>query len=304
MAEQWWSKYEPTEYSFTEWRAEANRLYLEENLNKDQIQKKIGYPVDDEGNAIKTTNKGSRTKPNFDKRTGDRAGQTSRRGSAAAEQTVGEDVYNKGIVASTGSGLQEHHKRVVGLYKPFFEGLNAAETKELAQWFVDEGAPLGNVEGNLTALTEQQHEAIHSWMKENRMQVSSKKFPSFKGVPLNERFVAALTFLEQIQPAADEELAKITAPTAAEPMQEVTPEPRTVQPEMVEPQQSSPKVEPDKVQEYMANRDMLTDTSVKPTKPVTIDPKLAARTLQDDLFRLGSLVEELKVNMRTGRFRI
>jgi len=209
MAEQWWSKYKPTEYSFSEWKAEANRLYKEERLTKDQIQSKIGYPVDDQGNPIKTTNKGSAVKPNFDTRTGNRAGQGKRRGAAAAVQTVGEDVYNKGVVAAPGSGLEEHHKRVVGLYKPFFEGLNPRETKELAQWFVDESAPLGNVKGNLEALTKQQHEAIHSWMKENRMQVSSKKFPSFKNMPLNERLVAALTFLEQIQPAADEELANI-----------------------------------------------------------------------------------------------
>jgi len=209
MAEQWWSKYEPTEYSFAEWKTEANRLYKEEGLTKEQIQEQIGYPVDDQGNAIKTTNKGSKVNPKFDTRTGDRASQEARRGAAAASQTVGEDVYNKGVVAPSGSGLQEHHKRVVGLYKPFFEGLNPAETKELAQWFVDEGAPLGNVQKNLEALTEQEHESIHAWMKKHRMQVSNKKFPSFKNVPLNERFPAILTYLEQIQPAADEQLDKL-----------------------------------------------------------------------------------------------
>lgn len=209
MAEQWWSKYKPTDYSFFDWRKEANRLYIEEGLNKDQIQEKIGYPVDKKGNPIKTTNKGSATKPNFDVRTGSRSSQASRRAAAATIQTVGEDVYNKGVVAPAGSKLEEHHKRVIGIYKPFFEGLNPKETKELAQWFVDEGVPLGNVKGNLEALTKQEHEAIHTWMKENKMQVSNKEFPSFKNMSLNERFPAVLTYLENIQPAADEQLSAI-----------------------------------------------------------------------------------------------
>lgn len=126
-----------------------------------------------------------------------------------ATQTAGEDVYGKGVVAAKGSKLQEHHKRVVAIYAPFFEGLNDKETKELAQWFVDEGAPLGNVKENLEALSKQEHKAIHDWMKDNLMQVDPKDFPSFKDYSLNERLPAALTFLEQIQPAAEEQLDKL-----------------------------------------------------------------------------------------------
>jgi len=126
-----------------------------------------------------------------------------------ATQTAGEDVYGKGVVAAKGSKLQEHHKRVVAIYAPFFEGLNDKETKELAQWFVDEGAPLGNVKENLEALSKQEHKAIHDWMKDNLMQVDPKDFPSFKNYSLNERFPAALTFLEQIQPAAEEQIDKL-----------------------------------------------------------------------------------------------
>jgi len=310
MAEQWWSKYEPTEYSFAEWKTEANRLYKEEGLTKEQIQEKIGYPVDDQGNAIKTTNKGSKVNPKFDTRTGDRASQGARRGAAAASQTVGEDVYNKGVVAPSGSGLQEHHKRVVGLYKPFFEGLDPKETKELAQWFVDEGAPLGNVEGNLEALTEQQHEAIHTWMKENRMQVSNKKFPSFKNVPLNERFVAALTFLEQIQPAADEELAKIKATTDVEMANMVEPEsqPMAPQPEPDDVKPTMPTTEqskPDRVQEYMRNKATVMDAPVpKTTLKPRIDPKIELNNVRRDLFDLNGALEKLRMAGRSGRFRI
>ena len=126
-----------------------------------------------------------------------------------ATQTAGEDVYGKGVVAAKGSKLQEHHKRVVSIYAPFFEGLNEKETKELARWFVNEGAPLGNVKENLEALSKQEHTAIHNWMKDNLMQVDPKEFPSFKNYSLNERFPAALTFLEQIQPAAEEQIDKL-----------------------------------------------------------------------------------------------
>ena len=126
-----------------------------------------------------------------------------------ATQTAGEDVYGKGVVAAKGSKLQEHHKRVVSIYAPFFEGLNEKETNELARWFVNEGAPLGNVKENLEALSKQEHKAIHDWMKDNLMQVDPKDFPSFKNYSLNERFPAALTFLEQIQPAAEEQIDKL-----------------------------------------------------------------------------------------------
>jgi len=207
--QQWWAQYKPTKKTFSEWKKEANRLYLEEGLTKDQIQEKIGYPVNEQGEPIKTTNKGSRTKPNFDTRTGNRGAQGARRGAAGTAQTVGEDVYGKGVVVPKGSKLQEHHKRVISIYAPFFEGLNEKETKELAQWFVDEDAPLGHVKDNLEALTEKEHEAIHRWMKDNLMQVDPKDFPSFKDYSLNERLPAALTFLEQIQPAAEEQIDKL-----------------------------------------------------------------------------------------------
>lgn len=124
-------------------------------------------------------------------------------------QRAGKDVYGKGIVTPKGSGLEEHHKRVISVYQPFFEGLNNKEKKELAQWFVDEGAPLGNVEQNLTALTKTEHKAIHDWMKTNFIQPTGKPLLNFKDVPLNERLPAALMFLENVQPAVDERLSLI-----------------------------------------------------------------------------------------------
>jgi hypothetical protein len=124
-------------------------------------------------------------------------------------QRAGTDAYGKGIVAGKGSGLEEHHKRVISVYQPFFEGLDNKEKRELAQWFVDEGAPLGNVEQNLTALNKTEHKAIHDWMKTNFIQPTGKPLLNFKDVPLNERLPAALMFLENVQPAVDEQLSLI-----------------------------------------------------------------------------------------------
>ena len=196
--------------SWEEWQEKADAAYVKGQYGAQQMIADWGYPagMTDEGYKIEF-DKGKVKRKDRVGRRAQRARATSQRQSALQVQTVGTDVYGKGVVTPKGSQLQEHHKRVVGLYKPFFEGLNPAETKELAQWFVDEGAPLGNVQKNLEALTEQEHESIHAWMKKHRMQVSNKKFPSFKNVPLNERFPAVLTYLEQIQPAADEELARI-----------------------------------------------------------------------------------------------
>ena len=196
--------------SWEEWQEKANAAYVKGQYGAQQMIADWGYPAGMTAEGYKIEfDKGKVKRKDRVGRRAQRARATSQRQSALQVQTVGTDVYGKGVVTPKGSQLQEHHKRVVGLYKPFFEGLNPAETKELAQWFVDEGAPLGNVQKNLEALTEQEHESIHAWMKKHRMQVSNKKFPSFKNVPLNERFPAVLTYLEQIQPAADEELARI-----------------------------------------------------------------------------------------------
>lgn len=188
-----------------EYLRKAKKLIEEKGkLTPTEIYAELGSPP--EGYRLKSDGRGSVSIETKTARAARRAKAETERKAAATTQTVGEDVYNKGVVTAKGSGLEEHHKRVVGLYKPFFEGLTPDETKELAQWFVDEGAPLGNVQENLEALTKQEHSAIHQWMKDNKMQVSNKKFPSFKDVPLNARFPAILTYLEQIQPAADEQL--------------------------------------------------------------------------------------------------
>ena len=201
-------KYGPSTLPFEEWKQAANQIRFF-GQTKEQIFDILGYPVEVDDTPIKVTYKGD--KGGYDRRTGQRTAQAQKRTAKSTTQTVGEDVYNKGVVASKLSGLEEHHKRVVDVYAPFFEGLNAKEAKELAQWFVDEGAPLGNVAENLEAMSPEAHNKLHQWLKQNYIQSETgKPLLNLKNLTLNERFVPALTFLEQVQPAADEQLAKLT----------------------------------------------------------------------------------------------
>lgn len=178
--------------------------WLKDNPDKSlaEWRKEVGYT----GPALKKRGRAGEIRVSYKGKSADAA---IIRNANEVMQRAGTDVYGKGIIAAKGSGLEEHHKRVISVYQPFFEGLNNKEKKELAQWFVDEGAPLGNVEQNLTALTKTEHKAIHDWMKTNLIQPTGKSLLNFKDVPLNERLPAALMFLENVQPAVDEQLSLI-----------------------------------------------------------------------------------------------
>lgn len=197
--------------SWEEWQRRANADYVKGEFGVQQMISSWGYP---EGMSAETHkiefDKGKAKRKDRASRREQRARATVKRQEATVTQTVGQDVYGKGVVTQKGSGLQEHHKRIVSVYAPFFEGLNPKETKELAQWFVDEGFPLGNVKENLEAAKEIEHEAIHTWARDNFIEPKTgKPLLNFKNYTLNERLVPALTFLEQVQPAVDEKLAEI-----------------------------------------------------------------------------------------------
>ena len=194
-------KYGPSQLPFEQWKQAANEIRFY-GQTKEDIFDILGYPVNPDDTPIKVTYKGDQQ--GYDTRTGNRAKQAVVRSDKASVQTVGEDVYNKGVVAAKGSGLQEHHRRVMDVYAPFFEGLNPKEQKELAEWFVTEGAPLGNVKENLMAMKPADHDRLHQWLKDNYIQSKTgKPLINLRNLSLNERFVPALTFLEQIQPAID-----------------------------------------------------------------------------------------------------
>ena len=140
-------------------------------------------------------------------------------------------------------GLEAHHKRGVKMYAPFYEGLNEKQAQELTQWFVDEGVPLGDAKSNLVNLPKDLHvgeEGIHTWMKENNIQVLPDEtgkgnfitinkgkhkgdlfvkgspgsavravMPSVKHLTLNERLPAIATWLKYVQEPVDTKLAEL-----------------------------------------------------------------------------------------------
>ena len=137
-------------------------------------------------------------------------------------------------------GTEAHHKRMVKMYAPFYDGLDENQAKELTQWFVDEGVPLGDAKANLKNLTPKVHKEIHNWMQENNIQVSPDKtgkgnfvtqtkgknkgkllvkgsaesgvkavMPSFKDFPLNARFAAITDWIKYVQDPIDSKLAEL-----------------------------------------------------------------------------------------------
>ena len=90
-------------------------------------------------------------------------------------------------------GQQDHHLRFRTLFEPFFEGLSDAQADELAEWFVQNESPLGNVFENLEGVDQDLHTgpkgsgSIHDWARYHNIQVGmaaegSKGMASFKKV--------------------------------------------------------------------------------------------------------------------------
>ena len=76
-------------------------------------------------------------------------------------------------------GFEDHHRRFRTLFQPFYEGLSEADANKLTQWFVEQEAPLGNVLENLEGVDTDLHRtmdnSIHSWARDNNIQVEMGK---------------------------------------------------------------------------------------------------------------------------------
>tara|TARA_R100000152_G_scaffold14671_1_gene6709 strand:- start:22 stop:1152 length:1131 start_codon:yes stop_codon:yes gene_type:complete len=138
--------------------------------------------------------------------------------------------------------MEAHHIRMLKMYAPFYEGLSKKDAKELTQWFVDEGYPLGDAKANLQLMNPKAHKEIHRWMIDNRIQVQpgppgfsnfqlsnllsigpnvrggvdgqlydgpAPKFPNLAHLPLNERLTAASIFLKYVQDPIEEKLSSL-----------------------------------------------------------------------------------------------
>ncbi len=132
-------------------------------------------------------------------------------------------------------GKEAHHRRVLTVFQPFFEGLDKKEQQKLATWMVERGYGSGNIADNFTMLHRNQHQGgIHRWLRENRVEVKPgdedwsnferdpisgeildfkrnkygeqvTKFPNFKNLRTAEARLPALQlYLDFVQPAIEE----------------------------------------------------------------------------------------------------
>ena len=74
-------------------------------------------------------------------------------------------------------GQQDHHLRFRALFEPFYKNLDKKQAKELTKWFEQQGSPLGNVLENLEGIDQDLHQtlddSIHTWAKDNQIQVDA-----------------------------------------------------------------------------------------------------------------------------------
>ena len=117
-----------------------------------------------------------------------------------------------------------HHKRSAIAYQPFFEGLNAKQSKQLRELAEKQGIHLGNKSENLIAVPKHLHtegdDAIHNWMRANGIEGMSKNWEGFKGtydpqgnltkrfknLNVKERFEALKDYQEWVQKPTDDRL--------------------------------------------------------------------------------------------------
>jgi len=74
-------------------------------------------------------------------------------------------------------GQQDHHIFFRTLFEPFYKGRSQKEQLELTNWFVKQGTPLGNVLENLEGIDSDLHQenwdSLHSWAKDNQIDVKA-----------------------------------------------------------------------------------------------------------------------------------
>jgi len=206
---------EKKQLSWEEWQKKANAEYVKGQRGPQEMIRDWGYPegMSPDTHKIEFDKSKVRARPRANRRER-QARANANRSQSLKIQTVGKNVYRKGVVAPKGSDLQEHHKRIASVYDQFFKGLNGKEQKELARWFVEEGSSLGNVAENLDAIFQSQHSDIHKWAVDNFIEPKSGKLLlDFEKFPLNERYPRIIQFLKYIQPAVDEQLQKIKTST-------------------------------------------------------------------------------------------
>ena len=114
--------------------------------------------------------------------------------------------------------IQAHHKRMLQMYRPFFEGLSKEDVAALADFAFDSKYALGNDISNRALLSKPFHDEIHDFMRKRGYQVSSakiKKGYKYPGVPdlgntFESRKNALSHFFKNVQEPIEAKLSDIT----------------------------------------------------------------------------------------------
>jgi len=102
-------------------------------------------------------------------------------------------------------GFDRHHKRMIMLYRPLYEGLSEADALKLSQHALDVGMPLGDVGANYQLLPKEVHNKIHRYMEKEGMRPS--QMPDFSKADLPNRIKAFdALYKDFLQPDIDKQL--------------------------------------------------------------------------------------------------
>ena len=126
-------------------------------------------------------------------------------------QTVGENTFETNF-RSEGKTFQNHHARGLRQYRPFFKGLDKAETEDLAKFADEIALPLGNKDFNSIKFKNEPHNIFHKKWEEWHETILPEDFFDNKNYTLEQRKEALRIYKEHIQQAYDEAIyAQITA---------------------------------------------------------------------------------------------
>lgn len=107
-------------------------------------------------------------------------------------------------------GFDRHHKRMIMLYRPLYEGLNEADSHQLSLHAVKQGMPLGDVGENYEMLSKSDHNELHRYMEKQGMRPSD--MPDFSKATLENRIKAFdILYRDFLQPDIDKKTESLKA---------------------------------------------------------------------------------------------
>ena len=180
--------------------------YFQENKTK------VGYPpfTAPNGEVFDLHYSSNQTKVNPEKGTGLKLRPKSqqKKDSQVRGDSLKQQTYGNTSLADTPTpeGFNDHHMRPRGVYQVFFDGLDEADSRELSRYSEQElMTPLGDHPGNNARIPDAVHDSHHAFARKHPG-LERGLTDQIKGMTLEQRKQALSLYLEQIQPALDEDL--------------------------------------------------------------------------------------------------